>query len=141
MQALCGRLRPVGANLEGEILYNGDNIKSNKFLVSKVADYIEQNDTHAATLTVEETVKYAWVCTTGGNHSYGVANDHMAALELNGEDERYTRVANILTSLGLTGCKDTVVGNDMIRGVSGGQKRRVTSAEMLVIPRSVSNSI
>jgi ABC-type multidrug transport system ATPase subunit len=43
----------------------------------------------------------------------------------------------VITSLGLTGCKDIYVGDDVIRGVSGGQKKRVTAGEMLVCPRPV----
>ena len=39
--------------------------------------------------------------------------------------------------LGLYECSDTLVGDGMIRGVSGGQKRRVTLGEMLVAPRSI----
>ncbi|KAL8458109.1 hypothetical protein ACS0TY_035841 [Phlomoides rotata] len=36
--------------------------------------------------------------------------------------------------LGLDICADTLVGNDMIRGISGGQRKRVTTGEMLVGP-------
>ncbi len=38
----------------------------------------------------------------------------------------------IIRMLGLEVCADTKVGNQMIRGISGGQKKRVTSGEMLV---------
>lgn len=38
----------------------------------------------------------------------------------------------VLKLMGIDGCQDTVVGDAMLRGVSGGQKKRVTTAEMLV---------
>ena len=31
-------------------------------------------------------------------------------------------------------CADTIVGNQMIRGISGGQRKRVTTGEMTVGP-------
>ncbi len=34
--------------------------------------------------------------------------------------------------LGLEYCADTPIGNNMIRGISGGQKKRVTTGEMTV---------
>jgi len=35
----------------------------------------------------------------------------------------------IMKILGLDICADTVVGNEMLRGISGGQRKRVTSGE------------
>ncbi|PHT67077.1 Pleiotropic drug resistance protein 1 [Capsicum annuum] len=40
----------------------------------------------------------------------------------------------VLKLLGLDICADTMVGDEMIRGISGGQKKRVTMGEMLVGP-------
>ena len=31
-------------------------------------------------------------------------------------------------------CADTIVGNQMVRGISGGQRKRVTTGEMVVGP-------
>ncbi len=44
---------------------------------------------------------------------------------------------NTLKILGLHEHMDTLVGDAMIRGVSGGQKCRVTLGEMLMAPRRI----
>eukprot|EP00981_Chlorochromonas_danica_P012460 scaffold4964_cov248-Ochromonas_danica.AAC.6 len=138
LKALSNRLESAGkAQFSGDIYYDGDDIKSDKFLVGKVADYIEQGDTHQAVLTVDETLKFAWSCTTGGHHSYAVAKDEASAAILEKGNASFATVHNEIAILGLNKCKDTYVGNATIRGVSGGQKRRVTIGEMLVCPRPV----
>ncbi|GAB2256840.1 hypothetical protein Droror1_Dr00022899 [Drosera rotundifolia] len=43
----------------------------------------------------------------------------------------------MLKVLGLEVCADTMVGDNMLRGISGGQKKRVTTGEMLVGPAKV----
>lgn len=43
----------------------------------------------------------------------------------------------MLKILGLYEAANTLVGDGMIRGVSGGQKRRVTLGEMLLPPRPI----
>ncbi|RDX70994.1 Pleiotropic drug resistance protein 1, partial [Mucuna pruriens] len=43
-------------------------------------------------------------------------------------------VSNVWQILGLEVCADTMVGDDVIRGISGGQRKRVTTGEMLVGP-------
>lgn len=47
------------------------------------------------------------------------------------------QLKNTLKILGLYESADTLVGDGMIRGVSGGQKRRVTLGEMLLPPRRI----
>jgi ABC-type multidrug transport system ATPase subunit len=42
-----------------------------------------------------------------------------------------------LQLLSLVNCADTVVGDGMIRGVSGGEKKRVTTGEVMVGPSKV----
>ncbi len=44
---------------------------------------------------------------------------------------------HVIELLGLTKCRHTVVGDELVRGCSGGEKRRVTLAEMLVTPCSI----
>ena len=46
----------------------------------------------------------------------------------------------LLRTLGLSNAADTMVGNAIVRGVSGGERKRVTSAEMLVGPKVLPNA-
>lgn len=39
----------------------------------------------------------------------------------------FTLVYNCTQILGLDICADTLVGNEMLRGISGGQRKRVTT--------------
>eukprot|EP00891_Asterochloris_glomerata_P003325 jgi/Astpho2/3325/fgenesh1_pm.00054_%23_6_t len=43
----------------------------------------------------------------------------------------------VLSLLGLTECRETLVGDDVIRGVSGGQKKRVSTGDLMVGPFQV----
>ena len=45
------------------------------------------------------------------------------------------KVEVLLRILGLASCRNTVIGGPMLRGSSGGEKKRVTSAEHLVGPK------
>ena len=97
LKALCGR-RIGGPSLkfDGQIFYNEEDIKTtDKFLLPKVAEYIEQNDTHAPTLTVLETLAFAWECTTGGHHSYCFAKDEEGAKLMDAEDALMSKVGSL----------------------------------------------
>ncbi|KXZ50445.1 hypothetical protein GPECTOR_16g619 [Gonium pectorale] len=47
------------------------------------------------------------------------------------------RVDIVMSLLGLSHCADTLVGDALMRGISGGERKRLTSAEMLVGPCNV----
>jgi ABC-type multidrug transport system ATPase subunit len=79
--------------LEGDILYNGDAIDSGKYLIGKVATYADEKEEHAPTLTVKETLEFAWKMTTGGHHSYAVAKDAESAAILDEADEELVLVS------------------------------------------------
>ena len=42
------------------------------------------------------------------------------------------KVKNVIDIFGLRNAANTIVGNEMLRGVSGGEKKRVTLAEMMM---------
>lgn len=73
----------------------------------------------------------------GGHHSYGYAKDAESKEIFNREDQSLSRVNNMLLVLGINGCRDTMVGDAATRGISGGQKRRVTVGEMMLCPSSI----
>ncbi len=93
MKLLSGRLKVGGAlRQEGEVLYNGEVASEERFSVPKIIDYIDQDDVHAPTLTVFETLEFAFRCTTGGHHSYALAKDEESAEILNTGDEQLNKV-------------------------------------------------
>jgi ABC-type multidrug transport system ATPase subunit len=69
-------------------------VDSGKYLVGKITSYVDERDQHAPTLTVRETMEFAWRCTTGGHHSYNVARDEKSAEVLNRGDATLIKVLN-----------------------------------------------
>ncbi|KAE9328663.1 hypothetical protein PF001_g1294 [Phytophthora fragariae] len=79
-------------------------------------------DNHIPTLTVRETFKFADMCVNGRPEDQPEETRDVAALRT----ELFTQI------LGLEECADTVVGDALLRGVSGGERKRVTIGEVLV---------
>ncbi|GMF50699.1 unnamed protein product [Phytophthora fragariaefolia] len=137
MKLLSGRF-PMAKEItvEGEIEYDG--IPREKLLtrLPQFVGYVPRNDTHLPTLTVRETFEFA--------HEFCGAklSEHLESQLVHGSDnenrvavEAARRVFQyfpdiILRSLGLTTCESTIVGNEMYRGISGGERRRTTTGEM-----------
>lgn len=93
LKALSGRVKSAGkCTFEGDVTYNGETAEKGKFLLPKFVDYIEQKDSHASTLTVAETMEFAWKSTTGGHHSYGMARSKETGNVLDEGDEILRKV-------------------------------------------------
>ncbi|XP_015937455.1 pleiotropic drug resistance protein 1 [Arachis duranensis] len=145
--ALAGRL---GKDLKfsGRVSYNGHGME--EFVPQRTSAYISQTDLHIGELTVRETLAFSARC-----QGIGMRYDMLAELSRREKAENikpdpdldiYMKAAalegqetNVVTDyimkiLGLEVCADTMVGDEMIRGISGGQKKRVTTGEMLVGP-------
>ncbi|KAL4353278.1 hypothetical protein GQ457_06G011440 [Hibiscus cannabinus] len=145
--ALAGKLDP-SLKVTGEVSYNG--YKLNEFVPQKTSAYISQNDVHVPEMTVKETLDFSARCQgVGTRHdllSELVRREKHAGIYPEPEVDLFMKATAvegvesslatdyILKMLGLDICKDTIVGDDMIRGVSGGQKKRVTTGEMIVGP-------
>jgi len=121
LKALAGKLKNNSkAQVGGNILYQG--FRGNEIDLIKLVGLVDQRDNHIPTLTVRETFKFADMCMNGDPNDQPEEMQEVAAL----------RTELFLHILGLTNCSDTVVGDALLRGVSGGERKRVTVGEMLV---------
>ncbi|KAK9666048.1 hypothetical protein RND81_14G156100 [Saponaria officinalis] len=145
--ALAGKLDP-SLKVKGEVSYNGHRL--NEFVPQKTSAYISQNDVHIGSMTVKETLDFSARCQGVGSRfellaelarrekEHGLKPDpevdlFMKATAMKGVESNLI-VDYTLRILGLDICRDTLVGDEMVRGISGGQKKRVTTGEMIVGP-------
>ncbi|EYU45829.1 hypothetical protein MIMGU_mgv1a019588mg [Erythranthe guttata] len=145
--ALAGKLDPT-LKTSGEITYNGHML--NEFVPQKTSAYISQNDVHVGEMTVKETLDFSARCQGVGSRydllSELARREREAGIFPDPEVDLFMKAtamqgveSSLITDytlriLGLDVCRDTIVGDEMIRGISGGQKKRVTTGEMIVGP-------
>ncbi|KAL3657710.1 hypothetical protein V7S43_017286 [Phytophthora oleae] len=137
LKVLSGRF-PMAQNvtLVGDITYNGESQEQVKHNLPQFVAYVTQRDKHFAVLTVRETLEFAHKFCGGemvrrGEEllTQGTAEENEQALEAAQElFEHYPDL--IIQQLGLLDCQDTIVGDALMRGISGGEKKRVTTGEM-----------
>ncbi|TWW78333.1 ATP-binding cassette sub-family G member 8 [Takifugu flavidus] len=104
-----------GEMTSGEVLINGR--PNTPQLVKKSIAHVRQDDRLLPHLTVRETLAF------------------VAKLRLPThftQAQRDQRVDNVIAELRLRQCAHTRVGNDYVRGVSGGERRRVSIAVQLL---------
>ncbi len=119
----------------GNVHVNGVDSKDRNIVWSNVVSYVDQIEQLHGYLTVKETVDFAFDCCWGGTHrgpfvQSSSSPDAEALLE--GLDKERWIVDLIMRAVGIKRVADTYVGNERVRGVSGGEKKRVSVAEMLV---------
>ncbi|KAH9321633.1 hypothetical protein KI387_016272 [Taxus chinensis] len=145
LTALAGKSDP-SLRIDGNVTYNGHSFT--EFVPQRTSAYISQHDLHHAEMTVKETLDFSGRCQGVGSRydllleisrrekQAGIKPDpdvDVYMKETSIEGQQTTLVTDyVLKHLGLDICADTIVGNQMHRGVSGGQKKRVTTGEMLV---------
>ncbi|XP_058074633.1 pleiotropic drug resistance protein TUR2-like isoform X3 [Magnolia sinica] len=145
--ALAGKL-DSDLKISGKITYNGHGM--DEFVPQRTSAYISQHDLHIGEMTVRETLAFSARCQGVGTRyemltelsrrekAANIKPDpdidvYMKASSLEAQEENVV-TDYILKILGLDICADTMVGDEMLRGISGGQKKRVTTGEMLVGP-------
>jgi ABC-type multidrug transport system ATPase subunit len=120
LKALCGRLSGAAQQqLQGSVQYSGlapPALAAAGLCLGQLVQYVSQLDEHFPFLTVRESLAF-------------VARNAIAGAD---EAAVSARVEEISELLHLKGCADTIIGDDLARGVSGGEKKRVTVGEGLI---------
>ncbi|KAI3866681.1 hypothetical protein MKW92_039907 [Papaver armeniacum] len=148
--ALAGKL-DKDLKVSGRVSYNGHGM--HEFVPQRTSAYISQYDLHIGEMTVRETLAFSARC-QGAGTGYDMLAElarrekaanikpdpdidvYMKAAAIDGQEASVV-TDYVLKILGLDICADTLVGDEMLRGISGGQKKRVTTGEMLVGPARV----
>ncbi|KAG9121915.1 hypothetical protein FRC07_001937, partial [Ceratobasidium sp. 392] len=117
------RLNPgFGAkfSVQGEVLFNGRPIDRNSR--SQVAFVEQEDDYHLPALTVRETLRYAAILRLPRKMS---------------RKHKIARAEEVMKMLGLDICADNLVGGELLKGISGGEKRRLSLAVQMINDPSV----
>lgn len=107
----------AGAQSHGEICV--DNVPTSRAVMQKISSYVEQEDSLIGALTVKETIAFS--------------------ASFAGVPVQYKKEAvnEIIDLLGLKTCQNLKIGTPLQKGISGGQKRRVSIASQLITKPSV----
>ncbi|XP_057840627.2 ABC transporter G family member 35-like isoform X2 [Cryptomeria japonica] len=147
--ALAGRLDKK-LKVSGSVTYNGHPLE--EFVPQKTSAYISQNDLHVGAMTVRETLDFSAKC-QGVGQKYAILSEldrreKQAGILPDTEVDLFMKATSVegvqsslqtdyaLKILGLDICADTVAGDEMFRGISGGQKKRLTTGEIIVGPKT-----
>ncbi|KAB2096971.1 hypothetical protein ES319_A01G139600v1 [Gossypium barbadense] len=117
LNILGGRL--THSAVAGSVTYNDQPYS--KFLKSRIG-FVTQDDVLFPHLTVKETLTYA------------------ALLRLPmtlTKQQKEKRALDVIYELGLDRCQDTMIGGSFVRGVSGGERKRVCIGNEIIINPSL----
>ncbi|KZF21113.1 hypothetical protein L228DRAFT_222166 [Xylona heveae TC161] len=115
-------------SVEGSVTYGGTDAHTMMKNYRGEILYNPEDDLHYATLTVKNTLTFALKTRTPGKESRNEGESRMDYVR------EFLRVVAKLFWIEHT--LDTKVGNEYIRGVSGGEKKRVSIAEAMITKAS-----
>lgn len=122
LKTMCGELNGLGLDKNSTISYDGIPQPRMKKEFKGEVIYNQEVDKHFPHLTVGQTLEFAAAVRT--------PSDRMDGMSRNEHSKLMARV--VMAICGLTQTYNTKVGNDFVRGVSGGERKRVSIAEMML---------
>lgn len=117
LNVLGGRLTQPKAG--GSVTYNDQPYS--KFLKSRIG-FVTQDDVLYPHLTVRETLTYA---------------AYLRLPKTLTKQQKEQRALDVICELGLERCQDTMIGGSFVRGVSGGERKRVCIGNEILINPSL----
>lgn len=115
LTALGGRLS--GKTLSGKITYNSLPFSGS---IKRRTGFVAQDDVLYPHLTVAETLLFTALLRLPTSLSH---------------EDKLRHVDHVIAELGLTRCRNSMIGGPLFRGISGGEKKRVSiGQEMLINP-------
>ncbi|OCF39347.1 ATP-binding cassette transporter [Kwoniella heveanensis CBS 569] len=119
LKTIAGEMNGIYLNEEAEINYRGITPKQMHGRFRGEAIYTAEVDVHFPNMTVGETLQFAAEARAPRNPPGGLSRPQFA-----------THFRDVIMSVfGIGHTINTKVGNDFIRGVSGGERKRVTISE------------
>lgn len=115
LNVLAHRAATSQARVRGNVMLNGRQV--GKGHIRQLSSYVEQEDALIGSLTVRETISFSAKLALGSSVS---------------SSECQRRADALIESFGLRNQTDTIVGTPLQKGISGGQKRRLSIATQLV---------
>lgn len=127
MLKILANVRGAYTKVDGEVSYGGIDARYFAKHYRGQVVYNEEEDQHYPTLTTKQTLQFALRCKTPGDR-----------LPDTTQKDFVNRVIYLLGNmLGLTKQMNTMVGNAFIRGLSGGERKRLSIAEVMTTLSSI----
>lgn len=127
LKALSGTDLQLYTRLEGSVEYDGISQKEMLKRFKQDLVYCPELDTHFPHLTVQQTLDFAIGCRTPHRRVNNMSKEEYVAFMRD----------MLATVFGLRHAYRTKVGNEYVRGCSGGERKRVSIAEALACQGSV----
>ena len=123
LNALAFRVpKGPGAAITGSVYADGKRLEDPSEM-ARMSAYVEQEDALFALSTIRETLLFGAQLRLGSSASLA---------------EKNAAVDAVIADLGLVSAADTIIGNEQIRGVSGGERKRVAiGMDLLHDPRLI----